>query len=198
MDINQTPTPTTPPTPTPTTPATSATSTSSPTKLADLIRTLLSNPSTKADTIKMLQVEAEKRKQTRHTAKQYKTVHIKTTCLHCHTISERSVTLTPKEHVGVINVSGRYQEITFRVADGGVTVASYTQVCDVCIDFVSQMPRDELEERYIAMLQHWITFNTNSERIADKQALDQSMREKRKKEREERSRRYANDANDGD
>lgn len=84
--------------------------------------------------------------------RQRKLVHKTIICRHCHSTKESMVYLTTNEHTQIVNREGKYVEIHFRSVSEPCRVTTYTSMCSDCATYVRQMYRDELEHRYLNLL----------------------------------------------
>ena len=109
--------------------------------------------------LKDMQTETEKREERKARVKKkipalpmtrYTEIKQNYTCRHCGAKFSRIAKLSPKdEGVASINAQGRCVVIT---ANSPVEVDCYVCFCVHCDDYISTMPREELEQRYSRLL----------------------------------------------
>ncbi len=99
-------------------------------------------------------LEAEEKPIKAPPVKQYITVHKIVTCLHCGYTYEKTRQLSSKDYTIVVDRDGTFKEITFVNASPNeiVTVKHHVAQCHRCVEMVKGMYREELEHRYLTLL----------------------------------------------
>lgn len=119
--------------------------------------------------LKEIQSETEKRaKHTRTPEKKYQPpatryteIRRNYTCRHCGAQFSSVVKLLPKESVPVI---GKHGEPIIITADSPCEIDCYVGSCVKCAEFVRTLERDDLEQRYVALVSKYAIYTHQEHR----------------------------------
>jgi hypothetical protein len=135
--------------------------------LEELEALLRRHPEALKDANRMVNKEAAKQHERKHAVRvppvrQYTQVLKQTTCLHCGHQYEKLFRLSPKEYMGLVDHEGHYKEVRFSIVQTEIVpVKHYVSQCKECIKMVKGWYREELEYRYLNLLQEFSVLHAN-------------------------------------
>ena len=101
----------------------------------------------------MLSLEDKKRRTVNSTAKQYRTATVVYHCLHCESTFNVEKTLETKtESFSYVGHDKNIYIVRYRDIASPITVHATCRICEECKRFISSLSREELEQRYLNIL----------------------------------------------
>lgn len=95
----------------------------------------------------------EKEKPVRVSARSYRTVNVIHQCSHCGARYERTVRLQQKDSYVYTSLDGKVCLVSFKMLENPITILCSTPTCEKCKEFVASLPREELEQRYLELVE---------------------------------------------
>lgn len=124
-------------------------------KTAERLTTLLEllrNPELMKKAQTIMEKDRKESQKVKHTVKRYKTVILNTVCLHCGFTYRRIVRLETKGDSFVYTMHGQVHVVHYRDVLDMMVIHATAKRCDKCARFVSSLSREELERRYMNLL----------------------------------------------
>lgn len=118
------------------------------TTLLDLLR----NPDVMKKAQDMMEKEKKESQKVKHTVKRYKTVILNTSCTHCGFTFRRLIKLETKGDSFVYNMYGQVHVVYYKDVLDMMMVYATTRKCENCGKFIATLSREELERRYLNIL----------------------------------------------
>lgn len=141
--------------------------------LADLEQVLKKNPSALKDAQRLM--HREQARATPHRVepvREYKVIHKTVYCAHCGASYTRIINLTgKKDYIVVMERNGEFHEVHYSVLPKIAHIEHWVGNCTMCVDYVHEMHRDELEHRYLNLLNE-ISLRQQIRPLAEKEYTD--------------------------
>lgn len=144
----------------------------------ELLRKLLSNPEKLRDAMKLMNIgkgTGEKLKYN-STARNYTVVRKTTTCLTCSSVLRTEHILEKKEDISYVDQHGHSHTITIKNQTEPVEIENTTTTCPNCLEFIKNLPREELERRFYELIQlstlTWSAFLKDKREQKERKAED--------------------------
>lgn len=115
---------------------------------------LLSKPGVAKAAQGLIEKERKENQKVKHTVKRYKTVILNTTCDHCGFTFRRLIKLETKGDSFSYIRNGQASIVHYKDVLDMMIVQATARRCDNCARFISTLSREELESRYLNILNH--------------------------------------------
>lgn len=113
---------------------------------------LLKNPSVLKQAQNIMEKEKKESQKVKHTVKRYKTVILNTSCTHCGFTFRRLIKLETKGDSFVYTMHGQVHVVYYKDVLDMMMIYATARKCDNCARFIATLSREELERRYLNIL----------------------------------------------
>ena len=124
-------------------------------KTAERLSTLLDllrDPEVMKKAQSMMEKDRKESQKVKHAVKRYKTVILNTSCTHCGFTFRRLIKLETKGDSFVYNMHGQVHVVHYKDVLDMMMVYATTRKCENCGKFIATLSREELERRYLNIL----------------------------------------------